>query len=415
MSDSSWSWAAELMSRFLKKPARLQHLLERLPSVMDPGTRRRCQFLLYGTVRHWTFLEEGLDEWLKKRPRVGLRAALLVATFEIMTDPEKGPQIVDHAVRGIGKKYSKSERGLANAVLRKVSTRMSERLSAIPTDAATIAVRHSHPRWMIDRWEQEFGFDGALRMAEWNQREPDLYAFSLKEGAPLEIGEASRWERYSNVTNEARPAVQEQLDAATIYIQNPGARLAPEMLAKFFEVGRVLDMCAAPGGKSLYLDKTLGDAASEIVAFDLAGSRLERLKSNMSQFGSKRIRVMAGDLFELDVKSTGSFEAVFLDAPCANTGVMQRKPDVKWRLVKEDWEKLTALQERMLEKAASLVGEQGLLLYSTCSIDGDENEGVIDRFLSSATGQAFERLECSTSLPWESGHDGSGACALRRR
>ncbi|MBT7865660.1 MAG: RNA methyltransferase, partial [Opitutales bacterium] len=87
----------------------------------------------------------------------------------------------------------------------------------------------------------------------------------------------------------------------------------------------------------------------------------------------------------------------------------------KWRPVKEDWEKLTVLQERMLDKAASLVGEQGLLLYSTCSIDGDENEGVIDRFLSSATGQAFERLECSTSLPWESGHDGSGACALRRR
>ena len=415
MSDSSWSWAAEVTSRFLKKPARLQHLLECLPDTMDPGTRRRCQFLLYGIVRHWAFLEAGLDEWVKKRPRVGLRAALLVASFEIMSEPAKGPQIVDHAVRNIGKKYSKSERGLANAVLRKVSARMTERLSVDPTDAAGIAMRYSHPLWLIERWERQFGFEGALQMAEWDQREPELYALSLKEDVPVAIGETSQWARYSNLTKEAWPAVQDQLDAASIYIQNPGARLAPEMLAKFFVDGRVLDLCAAPGGKSIYLDKVLGESASEIVALDLPGSRLARLKSNMAQFGSKRISVVASDVFNLDAESTGSFAAVFLDAPCTNTGVMQRKPDVKWRIKPEEGKELTLLQERMLEKASSLVGERGVLLYSTCSIDGDENEGVIDRFLSSSAGQAFERLESSTSLPWESGHDGSGACAMRRR
>lgn len=415
MNDSSWSWATELISRFLKKPARLQHLLERLPVSMDSGTRRRCQSLLYGTVRNWTFLEGNLDEWLRKRPRVGLRAALLVASFELMEEPNKGPQIVDHAVRNIGKKYSRAERGLANAVLRKVAMQMPQRLSAKPKDAAAVALRYSHPQWLIERWESQFGFEEAFRMAEWNQKEPELYALLLKAKPPLAIGQASPWAPYVNLALEDWPDVQEQLDAAAIYVQNPGARLAPELLVKFFNGGRIFDICAAPGGKSLYLDKMLGEELEEIVALDLPGPRLERLKSNIAQFGSSRISSLASDLFDLELKATGPFEAVFVDAPCSNTGVMQRKPDVKWRLKAEDLRELALLQERMLEKASSFVGEQGILVYSTCSIDGDENQGVADRFLQSVAGQAFERLESVTSLPWESGHDGSGACIMRRR
>jgi len=415
MSNSSWSWAVELMSRFLVKPARLQHLLERLPASMDSGTRRRCQFLLYGVVRHWAFLEGILDEWLRKRPRPGLRAALLVASFELMEDADKGPQIVDHAVRNIGKKYTQAERGLANAVLRKVSARMPERLSAQPANAAAVGLRYSHPLWLIERWELQFGLEGAASMAAWNQKEPELYALALKGKTSIAIGQPSRWAPYVNLTQEDWPAIRKRLDEAEIYIQNPGARLAPELLVGHFKEGRILDLCAAPGGKSLYLDRALGEGLTEIVALDLPGPRLERLKSNLVQFGSGRIRTLASDVFDLEPAATGLFEAVFLDAPCSNTGVMQRKPDVKWRLGAENLRELSGLQERMLEKAARFVGEKGLLVYSTCSIDGEENQGVVDPFLASSAGQAFEPLQSVLSLPWKTGHDGSGACIMRRR
>ncbi|HAT59853.1 MAG TPA: hypothetical protein DCS60_03660, partial [Opitutae bacterium] len=121
MNDSSWSCAVELTSRFLNKPARLSHLLERLSADMDPGSRRRCQFLLFGVVRNLSFLESNLDAFLRKRPRLGMWAAFLVTSYELMANLGKSAQIVDYAVGRIGKKFSKSEKALANAVLRKVA------------------------------------------------------------------------------------------------------------------------------------------------------------------------------------------------------------------------------------------------------------------------------------------------------
>ena len=124
---------------------------------------------------------------------------------------------------------------------------------------------------------------------------------------------------------------------------------------------------------------------------------------------------MAADLFELDEKEQGRFEAVLLDAPCSNSGVLQKKPDAKWRLSTERISDLIALQFRMLTKASELVGENGLLVYSTCSVDVKENEGVVNRFLDSEMGRRFSLVERVTSQPWITGHDGAGAALLRRQ
>ena len=245
-------------------------------------------------------------------------------------------------------------------------------------------------------------------MAEWNQREPELFALPL-EAKGSKIGRVSDWPPYVRLDGVAWSDVQEQLDSGSIYIQNPGARLAPEALAKQFKGGRILDLCAAPGGKSIYLDRRLGNELEEIVAMDLPGPRMKRFKDNVSQFGSRRIRVVESDLFEATVECLGSFEAVFLDAPCSNTGVMQRKTDAKWRIQETDITELVLLQERMLEQASRFVAQGGVLVYSTCSIDPEENEGVRRRFLESARGAGFELVGESLSLPWITKHDGAGA------
>jgi 16S rRNA (cytosine967-C5)-methyltransferase len=198
-------------------------------------------------------------------------------------------------------------------------------------------------------------------------------------------------------------------------VQNPGTRVAPNLLIDRFSGGRVLDLCSAPGGKALYLEKKLGAQVQEIVALDLAGPRFDRMVSNFSRYGSKTIRALAGSLLELKVEDTGKFEALLLDAPCSNSGVLQHKVDARWRMDPKGFGELLKLQRSFLEAAAALVVDGGVLVYSTCSIDRDENEMMVETFLDSESGASFV-LEASTvSLPWREQHDGSGAFVLRKR
>lgn len=415
MNDSSWSCAVDLTSRFLNKPARLSHLLERLPTAMDPGSRRRCQFLLFGVVRNWSFLESNLDAFLRKRPRVGMWAALLVASFELMADSEKSAQIVDHAVGRIGKMFSKSEKALANAVLRKVANGIEESRQGIPNDGASMAIRYSHPKWLVDRWIEQFGFEHTSQLARWNQEEPVIYFIPLNGEKVSELGQSTEWGPYRMGSDMNWAELAESLEAGSIYIQNPGARLAPNLIVKHFHGGRILDLCAAPGGKSFYLERMLGDSIQEIVSVDLPGPRFERLLKNIKRFGSGRLTSLAADLFELDENRQGQFDAVLLDAPCSNSGVLQKKPDAKWRLSSERISELIELQIRMLTKASGMVADKGLLVYSTCSVDVEENDRVAECFLKSETGRGFSQIESVASLPWVTGHDGAGATLFRRK
>ncbi len=332
-----------------------------------------------------------------------------------MVDAGKSAKIVDHAVRQIGEKYSSAEKGLANAVLRKVAARMPERFSAQAKDEDEAAIRYSHPRWLIKRWSEQFGFEAAVSMAKWNQEEPELFMLPLKETPGAEMGVESPWSPYRNAKGLNWTEVSELLDEGAVYIQNPGARIAPGLLVGNFTGGRILDLCAAPGGKSVYLNRALGDELSEIVAVDLPGPRFERLLANVSDFGSEKIQPLDRDLFELDAAKLGKFEAVLLDAPCSNTGVLQRKPDAKWRLAENGFAELATLQGRMLAKASEFVNPGCIFIHSTCSIDADENAEVVDHFLESPEGESFELVESVLSLPWETGHDGSGAFLLRRK
>ncbi len=341
-------------------------------------------------------------------------SALLVTSFEIWADPGKSAQIVDHAVRQIAKRFSQREKAMANAVLRKVVAVLEAERSVSPGDVDLLARRFSHPRWRVERWVDAFGLNNAQCMAEWNQREPEVFFFPTSPNCPEDLGEATDWVPYRKWSGGDWSALSRELDAGTVYIQNPAARLATESIAKGFKTGRVLDLCAAPGGKSLRLDRNLGAGLDEIVAVDLPGPRFEQFEANLSRYGANRIRSLASDLFDLETDTLGEFEAVLLDAPCSNSGVIQKKPDVKWRFHESDFESVVGLQERMLEKAASFVALDGVLVYSTCSIDPEENAGVVDRFLASELGSQFERTDSHTSLPWETGHDGAGVCRLRR-
>lgn len=387
--------------------------MERLPDSLERGRRRRCQFLLYGVVRHLRLLEFHVDHCVRKRPRPGLRAALLVAGFELLSDPDKKAQIVDHAVGEIGRRFSSGEKAMANAVLRKVGERL-EKLDRDSVDSvAELAENESHPEWLAHRWQESFGWEAVRKFTSWNQTEPEFYFLPVSAKAE-ESGLESPWSPYRMVGKGDWPQVARLLDDGAVYVQDPGTRLGPEMLGKVFSEGRILDLCAAPGGKTILFDKLFGESLKEIVSVDLPGPRFDRLRANLQRMGISKARPLASDLFQIDLATSGRFEGVYLDAPCSNTGVLQKKPDVKWRLKPDAMSELNALQERMLTQASRFTSPSGWLVYSTCSVETDENEAVVDRFLSSAAGTNFELIEQSKSYPWETGHDGAGVALMRR-
>jgi len=183
----------------------------------------------------------------------------------------------------------------------------------------------------------------------------------------------------------------------------------------------VLDLCAAPGGKAFDLARQMA-GQGQIVAVDLPGPRIGRLRENLSRLTSTGLitAVMEKDLTELaagDFEELGlpaAYDRVMLDAPCSNTGVIQRRTDVKWRLEPGDIGRCAKLQQQLIHSAARFVCPGGRFVYSTCSIEPEENEAIVDAFLSSKSGHPFRLVEREIALPWACRHDGASAFLLER-
>jgi 16S rRNA (cytosine967-C5)-methyltransferase len=191
----------------------------------------------------------------------------------------------------------------------------------------------------------------------------------------------------------------------------------------------VLDVCAAPGGKSLMIaDAMLAQTGatppakpSRVIAMDLPGERIARLKENLSRAEGVEVALVQADVAKdgflaLDAcQLPTSYDAVLLDVPCTNSGVMRHRVDVKWRLQEGDFHKHGRQQLALLHAAARLVAPGGRLVYSTCSIDPEENESVVKTFFDSRAGGPFTLEAKSLSQPWVTGHDGAAAFLLRKK
>jgi 16S rRNA (cytosine967-C5)-methyltransferase len=167
------------------------------------------------------------------------------------------------------------------------------------------------------------------------------------------------------------------------------------------------------------MGEALKGGEGQLVALDLPGERIGRLKANLTRLEAVKYSIVEADLNNVTPEYLeamglpGCYDVVLLDAPCSNTGVLKRRVDAKWRLEKGEITKMAQLQLKLLKRASALVKKGGRLVYSTCSIEGEENAGVIAEFLKSA-GEDFEKLEGKVSYPWMEGCDGGGAFLLHR-
>lgn len=298
-------------------------------------------------------------------------------------------------------------RGVVNGMLRNAVRRRGEFEAALPS--LPPAVRYSMPDWLAARWLREFGEQEATAMMAWNLQTPPVYA-RLNPLKPMDIPAA--WTPHPGAPgwyciHGSLPL--EALQAGQVYVADPSTRHCIRLLAP--QPGeKILDACAAPGGKSAaILAATGGDV--QLLATELEPHRLPQLKENLLRVGGQLPEVAQHDWTRpCPPEWRGSFDAVLLDVPCSNSGVLQRRVDARWRMQEEEIARLSALQLQILERAAEAVRPGGRLVYSTCSIDRREDRAVVESFL--ATHPEFSLKEDYLALPHREQADGAYAALL---
>jgi 16S rRNA (cytosine967-C5)-methyltransferase len=331
---------------------------------LDQRDRALAQRLAFGTIQRVRTLDHGI-EVLGRRPVAKLdppvRAALRLGAYQLAFSEVAVHAAVNESVELV--RAAGLERAVAftNAIMRRLALGLRDLVVELPsTTADEAALRHSYPDWVAELWWRELGQDEALALMEAQNEPPETVVRRNRrkeghlEGVPdPDLPEALHVERVDGA------ALREGL----IWPQSRGSQLAG-LCVPSREGERVLDLCAAPGGKATQL-------AGEVIAVEKHPGRARELEENCARLGATNVQVVNADALELP-QGLGDFDHVLVDAPCSGLGVLASRPDLRWRA-----EPLPELQRALLEVAAERVRPGGTIVYSVCTISAEENEGVV--------------------------------------
>ncbi len=418
----------------LRRGEFLDQSFDRRIAPLDARDRRWTRELVYGMLRHRGWI----DAVLSDRVRGGLARLdpdvidLLRLGVYQLTHMGSVPayaaiaQTVELAKRRHGLGASK----LVNAVLRRTDRERDALLTApTPSDAVeALAVKYSHPRWLVARWVERWGEQDTERLLTLNNAEGPIvlrpYGIvreqleAMLEAAGVHVADAPYVKESIAVSGSITLTELGAFKKGLFFVQDPAATLVTEY-ASVPSGATVADLCAAPGGKSLELSRYAGT----VVAGDKSIARLQRLLANIRRLETTNIYPFVGDARN---PAVGTVDAVLIDVPCTGTGTFRRHPDARWRLKVSDLAVMSALQKTILRAAAKVVRRDGLLIYSTCSLEPEENDAQIDAFLGENQNWVLEpppegavsadlldagRLRV---LPQRYGTDGAFAARLRR-
>ena len=322
---------------------------------------------------------------------------LRLSMFQLLhLDRVPAAAVVDDGVELARKAGKRSAAGFVNAMLRRVS-RERQRLPLPPApDAAadrTAALNYlsttlSHPRWLVARWLDRYGYEAVERWARFdNEPAPlTLRVNGLRttrealEQSLADVGVKTRRGNYASdalIVTGGNPLLTPLAHAGLFVVQDEASQLVGEFVdARPGE--RILDVCASPGGKTTQMAAAMRDRGL-IVAGDVRGKRIDLLARTVGESGARTIRIVQADARGA-LPFHQPFDAVLLDAPCSGLGTIRRDPDVRWRRTEADLPALADAQLRMLTEAAEVVRPGGRLVYATCSSEPEENEQVVDAF-----------------------------------
>src|SRR5436190_14749122 len=366
--------------------------------------------LFYGVLRNLTLLDFWIGCLRASRIETNVRETLRLGLYQVLI--LKTPEYA--AVHETVALAPQKQRPIVNAILRAATRQCSKMLAR--ADAQPLYVRTSHPQFLVERWREHFGADQAEELCKWNNAPPRIYGRINR----LKIDPETFLQLYpdSHPVSDNSDFVQlNSLPAAALesghcYIQDPSTVVACELLdPKPGE--KILDTCAAPGGKTTYLAQHMQDRGT-IIACDRDTQRLQIVNDNVARLGATIIHAVHHDWLRedlpRDIASIEPFDRVLVDAPCTNTGVMRRRIDVRWRLQPDDFSRMGDEQFTITCAALRLVKSGGVLVYSTCSLEPEENQRVVRRLLSELPGLSLEAER--GLLPFSDGFDGAFAAKL---
>ena len=382
---------------------------------LQPADRALCHELVLGVLRRQLYLDKIVEHFAKRRREQldsAVRIALRLGLYQLRYLTRiPASAAVNESVSLVRHARLSSATAFVNAVLRRAIREANyDPASGVSDPLEKISIETSHPRWLIERWANAFGVEEAEAFARANNvvpptafrvvkvraNEADVLERLSAAGATVEKSQvaAGAW-RVSGAT-----ALVRELNAAgEIYLQDEASQLVAETL-KVTPGERVLDLCAAPGGKTTLLAGAVEDRGL-IVAGDRSATRLETVIATKNLHGLTSIKPMLLDAGDTLPFAKNSFDRVLLDAPCSGTGTLRRNPEIRWRLTASDFSAFAANQKRFLTNAAEVVKPAGRLVYSTCSVDRDENEDVIPVLV-----ERFRLLDSRRTWPQREGADG---------
>ncbi|MBQ9726120.1 MAG: hypothetical protein IJV65_01265 [Kiritimatiellae bacterium] len=413
--------------RILKRWADAGDFPDRMFGEIPAARRGFAMDLVYATVRNARALDAALRTFLAREPEhPHAMPALLLGAAQIL----KMPDVAEHAavfstVEALKALDGPRPCGFANGVLRNLLRNRETVLRDLA--AAPLAVRESHPDAQVARWTERFGAERAEAICKWDNEpaSPTVLSLPGRPAAPqllasfLEAGVAATRhpgvpERAVVIPHGSHVDRLPGFEDGMFSIQDPATLEAVRLLDARPGM-RALDACAAPGGKSVQIAARLG-AGGELVAADCWRDRLAPLRENLRRFGfGDRARVVLADAKRVRLADLGGrpFDRILADVPCSNTGVQRRRADARWRFDPARLATLVQVQEAILENLAGLLAPGGRLVYSTCSIEDEENGGVVAGFL--ARHPDWRLADKAALVPPDRFCDGAFAAALERR
>jgi 16S rRNA (cytosine967-C5)-methyltransferase len=406
---------------------------------LSAADRGLCQELVFGVVR-W----QGTLDWLigqktqGRTQKPGLQDLLRLGLYQIFWLDRIPDYAAVHETVELAKRdgYG-AQSGFVNAVLRGF-LREAVATKALLTELKTTqpALGWSHPEWLVARWRNRWGEQRLRSLLEWNNAPAKVYArvntLRMDAGKLVEQWRAENVD-YHFVTRDwtgenlvfelkAHPPLRllESFRQGGFYIQDPSTLLAVRELDP--RPGEtVLDLCAAPGGKTTFIAQLMNNEG-RIVAADLTDARLKLVRENCTRLGVTCVETIKGKASAEGAVASPEcgdesqpalfFDRVLVDAPCSNTGVLRRRVDLRWRIRPDEISRLRVTQLGLLRRAAPLLKPGGVLVYSTCSLELEENIEVISQFLSERAGFRLERKR--ELLPFADGVDGAFVARLSK-
>jgi 16S rRNA (cytosine967-C5)-methyltransferase len=384
--------------------------------------RARSTEIIYGTVKQYRLLEFILSQLAGTLPPLQIRASLLAALYELLFMDSSEHAVVNKTVDQVKADGGKRAAGFANAVLRRASREREELFELISQQDA--ALRLSHPEEAFERWSQQTSPEDAETFCEWNNaRSRVTIRFRSEEGRDAVLAETAAQGmdlrphpfRPGECFVLPRGLAVHQLPGfkkGLFAVQDPSTLISIDLLNP--QEGQfVLDACASPGGKTGLLSEGVGETGT-VIAADLHEDRLLRLNQNCVRLSLSNVEVVLANATKPAMLRTvlqgRTPDAILADVPCSNTGVLQRRPDARWRLDADRLAELEKTQLAILDGLSEILAPGGILIYSTCSIEKRENEDLVRAWLQNHSD--FSLASEQSVKPWIDHVDGAYAARL---